>query len=334
MTSRTSSIDRTPDEEAALWAARLEGSVLTADDRKVLDAWLAENPAHRALLSGYCQFSADLEQQLPVLVAAGAVKMPRPSATQRYRRRHVRGVAGALAAGAAVALVLLGPARSRIQTEDIATPAARRQSLTLVDGTRVELNARTSLRIDIDRTQRRVRLAAGEAFFAVSKDPSRPFFVETPAGSVRVTGTRFDVRTDIPDGLAVTVVEGTVEVRPDDAAGRPAAPVTLTAGQQLSAGPQGAEVRKLTATALDDSLAWRQGEIVFDGVPLGEALARFGRYHGCGITVTPEAARLPVGGRYSLDDLDGFLAQLETGFPVRVARNSNGTVRVSLRAEP
>ncbi len=41
--------------------------MLSAVHRIALDAWLAENPAHRALLSHYCQFSADLEQQLPLL---------------------------------------------------------------------------------------------------------------------------------------------------------------------------------------------------------------------------------------------------------------------------
>ena len=55
------------EEQASLWAARLDGSVLSATDRLALDAWLAEDPAHRSLLSHYCQFSADLEQQLPLI---------------------------------------------------------------------------------------------------------------------------------------------------------------------------------------------------------------------------------------------------------------------------
>jgi transmembrane sensor len=109
----------------------------------------------------------------------------------------------------------------------------------------------------------------------------------------------------------------------------------LGAGEQLSAGPAGVEVHTLSAAALADALAWRQGQIVFNGMPLHEALARYARYHGRGITVTPDAANLPlsVGGRYSLDDLDGFLAQLEVSLQVRVTRSLNGTVQVSLRTE-
>ena len=76
MTSSPCYLDPASEEQAALWAARLDGASLTATDRAALDAWLAEDAAHRALLSRYCQFSADLEQQLPLLVAAGAVELP------------------------------------------------------------------------------------------------------------------------------------------------------------------------------------------------------------------------------------------------------------------
>jgi transmembrane sensor len=332
MTSSPWNLDPASDEQAALWAARLDGSSLTATDRAALDAWLAEEAAHRTLLSRYCQFSADLEQQLPLLVAAGAVELPSTSLPRR-RIRWLQWGAGAVLAAAAAITVLLWLARPRVQSENLATPMALRQTLTLADGTRVELNAQTSLRIQIDRKERRVRLASGEAFFAVHKDVARPFIVETPAGSVRVTGTQFNVRAETSSALEVTVVEGSVQARPGDGNGQPGAPVTLSAGDQLSAGPDGVKVRALTPAALDDALAWRQGQIVFDGVPLRDALARFARYHGRGITATAIAADMRVGGRYSLDDLDGFLAQLEEAFPVRVTRSLNGTVQVSLRSE-
>ena len=50
-------------------------------------------------------------------------------------------------------------------------------------------------RLERHRVAHRRTLAAGEAFFQVAKDSARPFFVETAAGSVRVTGTQFNVRT-------------------------------------------------------------------------------------------------------------------------------------------
>ena len=334
--STRSPADPAAAEQAALWAARLDGGTLDAADRTALDTWLAARPAHRALLSDYCQFSADLEQSLPALVASGAVKMP--ASAQPSRRRWslswLTVAGGTLAAAAAVALGLwvASPAPA---VETLATSVAQRQSFTLGDGTRVELNAQTSLRVENTRDERRVRLAAGQAYFAVAQDPARPFIVETPTGSVRVTGTIFAVRTDKLGELEVTVVEGSVQVRPSDTAGTgPRPPSSLTAHEHLTATPASVTRRTLTAGGVDDALAWRQGKIVFDNAPLRVALARFAQYHGRGITVTAGAANLTIGGRFSLDDLNGFLDALAQIHPIRVNPDPSGILRISLRTEP
>jgi transmembrane sensor len=325
--------DPVTDEQAALWAARLDGSVLSAADRTALDTWLAADASHRAALSAYCQFSADLEQQLPLLegIKDGPAGIP-PALTTAQPRPWLRWplMAGAaLSAAAAVALVFwLG--RPATQFEHLATPAAHRSTLTLADGTRVELNAQTSLLVELDGRERRVRLAAGEAFFTVHKDAARPFIVETPAGSVRVTGTQFNVRTEPAIPLEVTVLAGSVQARPTGANGGAAAPLALTTGDQLAAGT----VMRLSDAALNRALAWRSGQLVSDGLPLREVLARFARYHGRGITVTPDAAELHPGGSYGLDDLDGFFTTLEEVLEVEVTRNLNGTVLVSRRTTP
>jgi len=311
------------EETAALWAARLDGSVLTAEQRIALDAWLAAAPEHRPLLTQYCQFSADLEQQLPLIagireMSAGSMAAPETAAPFPWLRRPVwAGVTLTAAAAVALAFWLARP------QPQFATLATQRSVLTLGDGTRIELNAQTSLSAEIGAQTRHVRLAAGEAFFAVHKDPARPFIVETPAGSVRVTGTQFDVRAESAAALEVTVAEGSVQVHP-----AAAAPLALTAGDRLAGGA----VQRLSAKGLDEALAWRQGQIVFHDTPLSEALARFARYHGRGITASPEVADKRIGGRYSLDDLDGFFAAMEDAMDVQVTRNLNGTVQVGQRA--
>lgn len=340
MNSSSSRLDSTADEQASLWAARLEGSSLDAADRAALDTWLAANPAHRALLSEYCQFSADLEQQLPALVAAGAVAMPREQAPARRGWNFKWLAIGSMLAAAAVVAFVLWPAPPVSQAESFASSVAQRRSLTLSDGTRVELNAQTSLRVENGATERRVRLAGGEAYFVVTKDPKRPFIVETPAGSVRVTGTTFNVRAESASELEVIVVEGSVQVHPGEMGGtRPSVPVSLHGGEQFCASAaKGVTRQPLTGSALEDALAWRQGQIVCsDGMPLREAIARFARYHGRGITTTPavDAAKLNLGGIYDLDDLDGFFTAIKKTWPdVRVTPEPSGIVRVSLRNEP
>jgi len=326
--------DPAAEDQAALWAARLDGSPLDAAERSALDSWLDEVPGHRALLSHYLQLSSDLDRLLPELAAAGRVELPAARAPVRSGWNPRWAAAGALAAAALVAAVAwLGMPGERL--EKIATSVAQRRSFTLADGTRVELNANTSMLIENGRAERRVRLADGEAFFVVSKDKARPFIVETPAGYVRVTGPIFNVRTEAASELDVTVVEGSVQVRPGGTNGaQPAGPVVLGAGDRLSSGDGGVAVRALSASALDDALAWRQGQIVFDGVPLAEALARLGHYHGRRITASEGAAVRRISARMSLDDLDGFFASLEQAMPeVHVTRDPEGGARVSLRTE-
>lgn len=328
--------DPATEEQASIWAAKLDGSIMSATDRLALDEWLAQQPDHRLLLSRYCQFSADLEQQMPLIegikdLSAG---IPITPATARplpwLRWPMMAGAALTTAAAVALGFWLLQP---KSQFQNIATPAAQRDTLTLADGTRVELNAQTNLQVEINSRNRRVRLASGEAFFSVHKDPSRPFIVETPTGSVRVTGTKFDVRTEAAGILEVTVLEGSVQAHPIGFNGQHTAPVALTAGNNLLAGPNGVQTHTLSATALNDVLAWRQGQIVFKDVALHDALARFARYHGRGITASPDVAKLSVGARFSLDDLDGFFDGLEEILPVKVTRSLNGTVQVTRRPE-
>lgn len=333
MNSSPSHYDRAIDEQAATWAARLDGDVLEASERSALDAWLAESPAHRAALSEYCQLSADLEERLPKLVAAGSVAMPVEKKSRRIW--SFPSVAGfALAAAAAVALVVWAT-RPLPEVQNFATALAQRATYTLADGTRVEMNASSSLRFENSKMERRVRLAGGEALFMVTKDKSRPFIVETPTGSVRVTGTIFNVRTDTNStAFDVTVVEGSVQVRPSEAAGGSAAGnvTPLVGGEYLSA-RKGVVTRKtLSASALGDELAWRDGKAVFINTPLGEAAARFAHYHGRSITVDPLVAAEPIGGVHSLDDLDGFYNFVNLELPAKVIRDQNGAA--SIVAQP
>lgn len=332
MNSRHSRIDPAADEQAALWAARLDGSSLTLSDRQQLEAWLAANVNHRALLTQYCQFSADLESDLPEVIARGRITMP--AAKPSTRRHPIWGWCAGLALAAAAAVVAVGlwPTRTSVTPQAIATAIAQRQALTLADGTRIELNARTTLQVEFNASQRRVQLAEGQAYFAVAKDPARPFVVQTPAGSVQVTGTAFDVRTSADSDLQVAVVEGSVLVRPGELRDAPAAkPVALRGGDVLSAHRGIVSVETLPAGAVQDLLAWREGVAVFNAVPLETALARFAHHHGRGITVLAGAAAHRVSGRYSLDDLDGFVSTLDQFFPVEVTHGLSGTITVAPR---
>jgi transmembrane sensor len=323
--------DPESDVQASLWAAKLECSVLSDADRAELEAWLALGSSHRELLSRYCSLSAFLDYAVPELEAVGAVEAP---VARRTRFSGGTIAFGGLALAALAAGVLwIGFGYHRPET--IAAANGERRSFTLSDGSKIELNANTSLLVENGRSERRVRLDSGEAFFVISKDKSRPFIVETPAGSVRVTGTRFNVLSESASELIVTVEEGTVQVRPGQGGDVSSPnPFVLTAGDKLSSETGGTRLAALSSDEVDDALAWRNGQIVCSGMPLSEVLARFAHYHGVSITATPGAAGAKVGARFNLDDLDGFLTQLPQVLKVRVKHEAGGSIAVSLLSEP
>jgi transmembrane sensor len=120
-------------------------------------------------------------------------------------------------------------------------------------------------------------------------------------------------------------LEGSVFVRTNGTTGRE---TTLAPGEQAQLGSGVVEVRELSLAAAKEIAAWRQGQAVFADTPLAEAVERFAGYHERKIRIDADAADLRLGGRYSLDDLDGLLAAIERVLPVRVLREDTGAVRI------
>ncbi len=325
------------EETASLWAARLEGATLTSRQQTDLDVWLDADPRHREALAHYCQLSTDLERHLPTLLSSGSVHLPETTPNDERHSTRRSPFWGWLTAAAmavvVVGVVLFNGRSDRFAPTSYATPVAHRQSITLDDGTHVDLNAGTHLVVQHSPTERRVRLADGQAFFQVTKNPDRPFIVETPAGSVRVTGTAFDVRTTSADEIEVTVLEGSVQVRlGPDIAPASTGPIDLGAEDQLTTrAHQPPAVRRIGQQGVNDALAWINGQIVFYETPLKQVLSRFAHYHGRGISADPGAGELALTGRYSLENLDSFFSDLESVIAVKVVHDQSGTTRVQLR---
>ena len=126
--------------------------------------------------------------------------------TRSPRRRFLAVAASALMVALAGG-VWWQSARYPLYSTDI----GERRSITLADGSTVDLNARSKLRVEFSKNERRVELLDGQALFQVAKDKNRPFIVASGEATVRAVGTQFDVyRKD--GGTTVTVLEGRVAV--------------------------------------------------------------------------------------------------------------------------
>jgi transmembrane sensor len=105
-------------------------------------------------------------------------------------------------------------------------------------------------------------------------------------------------------------------------------PVVLNSGSQLVRNGSTVTSRKLGELESEDVIAWREGRIVFNGVPLRDAVDRFARYQGRQIDVSPEVEALRLGGSFHLDNFDAFLRDVQDAIPVRVLRTDDDRIRL------
>jgi transmembrane sensor len=172
-------------------------------------------------------------------VPPGGPNAGRPSRSRVWRRPIL------VAASVAFVLAIAGTLWWQTQRYPLfTTDIGERRSITLADGSTVDLNARSRLRIEFSSTERRVELLGGQALFQVAKDKHRPFIVASGEATVRAVGTEFDVyRKD--SGTTVTVLEGRVAVYTSGAHAGSAGSIEATT-PPASAG-QGASTQSATS---------------------------------------------------------------------------------------
>jgi transmembrane sensor len=264
--------------------------------------------------------------------AGSASRVTQPPHTPR--RRWIAGVALA-ATVAALGLFLTFFFSAQV----IETGRAERRSVTLADGSVVQVDPESRLRIRLQKRQRDVSLERGRALFRVAKDPARPFVVRAETTQVRAVGTQFGVE-QAREGIVVTVAEGKVAVLPREPAsanvgnggsavppaGHPAtgrdsdAEVLLTAGQQVIV-PRRGPAKAVRAVDTDRELAWVAGRLVFDNESVADVVEEFNRYNVVQLHVaSPGLAQRSVSGVFDASEPESFIGFMQSVAPVNVRR--------------
>lgn len=230
------------------------------------------------------------------------------SAGTRWFARYARAAAILLA-------VLIGVGGWLYSERGTYTTAAGEQRLiALRDGSTIDLNARTTVRVRYEASERSVELVQGQALFRVAQDRNRPFVVSAENSRIRAVGTQFDVYRK-STGVVVTVVEGRVAVsaasghawpEPASASSTVAASRAagaggaagansansaasaraslapderlVSAGEQLRLGSVETPIVQSTSADIDTATAWTRRKIVFNRASLLEVAEEFNRY--------------------------------------------------------
>jgi transmembrane sensor len=319
-------------EEAAAWFVDFRADDLDPSGRERFRHWLQRSPEH---IQAYLEIAgtyAELPEPEGILdtrelianarssadgnvVAFCSDKTEKGESTRMTNRKVVPGK-GRLALAASVVLALSAAAVwLHIQRGTYSTEIGEQRTLTLADGSTVELNSRSRIRVRYADHERHIDLLEGQALFTVAKNKSRPFIVQGGATQVRAVGTQFDVYQR-QTGTTVTVIEGTVAVRPGssdvhDPRETAAQSLLLIAGEQLIVTPKLAH--KSEHPSVVAATAWTQHQLVFDDVPLTEVAAEFNRYNTRAIIIDqPELTSFHITGNYSSTKPDSLLRFLRS----------------------
>ncbi|EIK96998.1 putative transmembrane sensor protein [Pseudomonas sp. M47T1] len=305
----------TREDIALLWVTRLaaepgnpglDEARLPAIDQQELQRWLAQDPAN-----GQAYGSA---RRLWHLTGPGAAQLAREedatlqALLRRAKAPRRRGRARATGLAVAATVALAGVLALMWQPErwlddlqaDYASAPGQLRSLTLADGSEVQLDGDSAIDVTLTDQGRDVRLRRGAAYFHVSHN-GQPFVVHAGNGEVRVLGTHFEVRRQAT-GTQVTVEEGKVAVKP--AANTTA--VLLTASQRVDYHKGQAEA--LQAVNPQQAFGWRQGQLSFRRQPLADALAVVQRYYpGRIVLLNTELGHRLVSGDFASNDPNAML---------------------------
>jgi len=191
----------------------------------------------------------------------------------------------------------------------IETPRAGQYEVALPDGTRVWLNAASSLKYPLHFTnsERLVELN-GEAYFEVAHNKALPFKVKTASQTVTVLGTHFNIKGYADDdAISTTLLQGSVRI----ADSRINKSALLVPGKQAVIGQNRGDIALKDADT-DQVMAWKNGYFIFENEDIRNIMKLISRWYDVDVEYKlskPER----FGGTFSRStDLNELLKNIET----------------------
>jgi len=300
--------------EAVDWLLRLDAAGDNPALRQAFEAWLRASPQHGAawhrvgsLLQEPLADLQQVESRSPGQLCAASKALMTPDTVSR--RSVLRG---------SLALVLFGVSGAAIldRTQplnglwaDRRTATGERKTFELADGSRLSLNARSSVDIQFTAQRRVVHLREGQVFVEVAGDARRPFVITTAQGEVQALGTQFMVSQEAAGSLT-SVQLHSVQVTTQGGSQQ-----RVEAGQAAWFSESLVRPAPMSAAA---RVEWRDGRVDIRDEPLGLLVDALRPYRRGVLRVSPQAAALRVYGVYPLDDAEHTLQSLAQTFPLRI----------------
>lgn len=328
--------DESVEAVAAAWIAQRDEGFTEAQAAEFI-RWKNSHPSHAAALAmvektwGIFEKMPQVRTDPKLFRDLGMLR--RPGHPRRNLLRWC--VQAGIAAAACIVLTFVAwrvRPDSAVVVQTYTTAEHGYDRVTLPDGSVVELNRATVMKLRFSAKERQVALTEGEAHFTVAKNVKRPFVVTIGKIAVRAVGTAFNVRV-ARESVEVIVTEGKVQI--GEAEKLPSVAV-------LSANPDESPVYKagqyvVVPVAIDlpvvpvvvapdpgairARLSWQGARLVFRETPLSEVVEQFNRHNQIQLSIgDPHLAGRPVGGSFRPEQVESFVQLLEDTREIAVER--------------
>ena len=330
-------------DEASEWIAKLDKDLSEAD-QEALQEWMAAGQENQTVLLEM----ASLWDEMGVLSRLSDLfpeTAARSGRSPRFALATAASVLIAVLAGV-WAVIALNPGNAPDARQAVfetasdtvyETAIGEHSTVYLTDGTQLVLNTNSLVKVNYTDRYRLLRLERGEIHVQAAHDKARPLSVIVGDTIVKAVGTAFSLEITSNQQIELVVTEGKVLVgvhqsalggtadnSPDILA---SSAVTVAAGEQLILGTPEEEITEVSPEEIEVKLSWRQGNLIFRGESLEDAVAEIGRYTTVEFVILDDDLRkVRIAGLFKAGDVDGLLATLRENFNISYQHTGDGKI--------
>jgi len=333
-------------DAASAWIAKLDRT-LTETEETDLTSWLAENPAHKDVLF---EMAALWDRMDSLSRLSGLFSAP-----TKTKKNTQLPFYGSIAASFLVAiigvwgLVTFAPeampswaVNSQASNANgvYETGVGEHSTVNLPDGSQLVLNTNSLVKVHYTGNARLLLLERGEVHINVAHDSDRPLSVLANNKVVQAVGTAFNVQIYNETEVELIVTEGKVVVAERlleeelSAIAQQSikdASLAVAKGEKIVLGARNASVDKIKEADIQVNLSWRQGNLIFRGETLEEAMKEISRYTDVEFELADDKIKnVRIAGLFKAGDIKGLLATLEQNF--KIDHEQLGRSRVRLKS--
>ena len=339
-------INKDPIDEASVWITRLDRG-LSNQELRELKTWLQDSPTNTETFMQLVELWDKMESlsQLSEL-------FPRKLQNVSSKKVPVLAWAASFIFASLISLGLwfnadlfLGSNATQIVqfNNEYETKIGEQSTISLQDKTQIKLNTNSLVKVTYTDKQRVFELIRGEMHVVVAHNKQKPLSVYAGSNIIQAVGTAFNVEL-AADEVELIVTDGKVLVT--DINSQNVAPLKLknvylppksfavSKGQKAQLKASNTNIIGSDEVKLASDLAWQQGNLVFRGESLFEAMQEVARYTNYQFDFGDEEIKhLQIAGLFKTSDISGFLAALESNFDVIFEKLSNNKIRLNKKPQ-